>query len=202
MRLRWTSILALSGLALFGRGCQSDAFGPPRQNTEAAKAQNEAAYKLIVEGKFNEAEDILRNAKRADVMYGPVRSNLGLVYLKQHKLYEAAWEFENAIKLMPHQPEVRNNLGMVFEEAGKLKEATESFNRALELEPDNPVYIGNLAKVRIKRKLLDEETRKLLKDVVFKDTRRDWIDWAKLQLIRVPPPGEDIISFPTTRPVQ
>src|SRR5947209_1089830 len=89
---------AIVSAALAGQGCQSGGLAPPRQNTEAARAQNEAAYKLIVEGKFNEAEDILRNAKAADVMYGPVRSNLGLVYLKQHKLYEAAWEFENAIK--------------------------------------------------------------------------------------------------------
>ena len=165
-------------------GCQSTTtIAPPTQNTELARVQNDAAYRLIQTGKYHEAEDILKNALAADILYGPARNNLGLVYLKQKELYAAAWEFENAIKLMPHQPEPRFNLGYVLEEAGKLKEATESLARAVEMEPDNPVYIGNLAKVRIKRTLLDQETRKLLKDIVLKDTRPDWIDWAKAQLI-------------------
>ena len=182
-------------------GCQShNPLATPRQNTELARVQNEAAYKLIKEGKYNEAEDILKNALAADVMYGPARNNLGVVYLKQGKLYAAAWELENAVKLMPHQPEPRNNLGLVMEQAGKLSEATDSFARARDLEPDNPEFIANLARVRVKRNLLDQETRKLLQELVFKDTRPEWIRWAKEQLIRVPAPGEDVITFPTTRP--
>ena len=179
-------------------GCSTDKLPitPPPQNTDAARVQNTAAYSLIKAGKYNEAEDILKNALRADVMYGPARNNLGLVYLKQHKLYQAAWEFENAVKLMPHQPEARNNLGMVLEEAGKLREAADAYGRALQLEPDNPVYIGNLAKVRIKQRLLDAETRKLLNDIVFKDTRPEWITWAREQLIHLPI-GEDVIVIPS-----
>jgi Tfp pilus assembly protein PilF len=182
-------------------GCHSSPpITPPRQNTELARVQNAAAYKLIREGKYTEAEDILRNALAADVLYGPARNNLGLVYYHQGKLYPAAWEFENAIKLMPHQPEPRNNLGLVLEAAGKLAEATESYARARELEPDNPEYIANLARIRVKRGLRDEETRRLLQELVFKDTRLEWIRWAKEQLIHVPAPGEDIILLPTTRP--
>ena len=189
--------------ALLVSGCRSGPpIAPPPQNTELARVQNEAAYGLIKSGKYDLAEDILRNALTADVLYGPARNNLGLVYMKQKKFYAAAWEFENAIKLMPHQPEVRNNLGLVLEEAGKLKEATEALTRAVEMEPDNPMFIGNLARVRIERKLLDQETRKLLKDLVFKDTRPEWISWAKMQLIRIPPPGEDIITLPTSRPAK
>ena len=89
-----------------------------------------------------------------------------------------------------------------MEKAGKLSEASDAFARAYELEPDNPEYIANLAIIRVKRKLLDEETRKLLQEMVFKDTRPDRVRWAKEQLIRVPSPGDDIITLPnaTTRP--
>ena len=190
-------------MALLIQGCGSGSnITPPSQNTELARVQNDAAYTLIKQGKYDESEDILKNALAADVMFGPARNNLGLVFLKQGKLYPAAWEFENAIKLMPHQPEVRNNLGLVLEKAGKLTEASDSYGRAHELEPDNPEYLSNLAIIRVKRKLLDEETRKLLQEMVFKDTRADRIRWAKEQLIRIPPPGEDIVTLPnaTTRP--
>jgi Tfp pilus assembly protein PilF len=196
-------ILLVSVLPLLAIGCQQGGglhVTPPRQNSEAARAQNAAAYNLIVQGKYNEAEDILKNAVAADVMYGPARNNLGMVYFHQGKLYPAAWELENAIKLMPHQPEPRNNLGKVMEAAGKLTEATDAYTRALEMEPDNPEYIGNLAVVRWKRHLHDEETRKLLQQIIYKDTRPDWVRWAKDMLVHVPPPGQDIILLPTTRP--
>jgi Tfp pilus assembly protein PilF len=177
-------------------GCsQNPPITAPPQNTESARAQNNAAYKLIQQGKYPEAEDILKNALVADVMFGPARNNLGLVYFKQKKLYQAAWEFENAVKLMPHQPEIRNNLGMVLEEAGKLREAGESYTRALEMEPDNAVYIGNLAKVRIRQRVMDEQTRKLLDDLVYKDTRPEWVNWAKEQLLHFPK-NEDVILLP------
>src|SRR5207302_136282 len=102
--------------------------------------------------------EALKAALEADVMYGPAHNNLGIVYMKQGKpLYDAAWEFEKAIKLMPHQPETRNNLGLVLEQAGKLSEATDAFMRAHEMEPDNPEYIANLANLRIERKMLDQE---------------------------------------------
>lgn len=188
-------------LTMFIAGCESHHLvSTPTQNTEVARVQNDAAYKLIREGKYEAAEDILKNALAADVMYGPARNNLGLVYFHQHKLYPAAWEFENAIKLMPHQPEVRNNLGLVLEEAGKLREATEAYQRAREMEPDNPVFIGNLARARIKRNLRDEETRGLLKELVYKDSRLDWVTWAKTELIHVPAAGDDVILIPATRP--
>lgn len=185
-------------------GCQSQhtPITPPRQNSEVARVQNDAAYKLIREGKYDAAEDILKNALAADVMYGPARNNLGLVYYHRGEWYKAAWEFENAIKLMPHQPEVRNNLGLTLEEAGKLREATESYQRARELEPDNPEFIGNLARARLKQNLRDDETRRLLQELVYKDTRRTWVEWAKESLIHIPPPGQDIVTIPTTRPAK
>ena len=63
-----------------------------------------------------------------------------------------------------------------------------------------PIRDPRLARIRVKRGLRDEETRKLLQEVVFKDTRLEWVRWAKEELIHVPAPGQDIILLPTTRP--
>ena len=203
-RKRLHILASLLLTVLIGQGCQSHRTGePPPQNTALAREQNDAAYALIKDGKYDRAAEVLKAALEADVMYGPAHNNLGIVYEKLHKpLYDAAWEFEKAIKLMPHQPEARNNLGRVLEQAGKLSEATDAFARAHEMEPDNPEYIGNLANVRLERKMLDQETRKLLEELIFRDHRADRIQWARDQLIRIPPPGQDIIVLPSTRPAK
>jgi len=193
-------LLAVTLLSTIGCSKSHPPVEAPRQNTDLARKQNAAAYNLIKDGKYGEAEAILKQAISADVMYGPARNNLGMVYFHLGKLYDAAWELEVAIKLMPYTPEPRNNLGKVMEAAGKLKEATDAYVRALEMEPENPEYIGNLAVVRWKRHLYDEETRKLLREIIFKDARPEWVKWAKDMLIHLPPPGRDIISQPSTKP--
>src|SRR4051812_18509394 len=108
--------------ALCSFGCKSQSAEATRErhhDTELARNENNRAYQLIQEGKYDEAERILKQAIASDVMYGPARNNLGLVYYHRGRLYDAAWEFQNAAKLMPYQPAPRNNLGLVFEKAGK-----------------------------------------------------------------------------------
>jgi len=41
-----------------------------------------------------EAETLLRRALTADLYHGPAHNNLGVLYLTQGKLFEAAGEFE------------------------------------------------------------------------------------------------------------
>ena len=185
MTHKWI-MLTLLGVA--AAGCQSakpTSSAPPRQDTAKARSDNDKAYELIRSGKFEQAEPLLRKAMDADVMYGPARNNLGLVYYHQEKLYAAAWEFENAIKLMPHQPEPRNNLGLVLEKAGKIDGATEAYAKAREMEPDNPEYLGNLARARVRRGDRDEQTRKLLEELLLKDERPAWREWAQVNLFRM-----------------
>src|SRR5262245_45519901 len=169
------------------------------RDTEQARKENDRAFELITKAKYDQAEKILKKAIAADVMFGPARNNLGLVYYHEGKLYQAAWEFQNAIKLMPYQPEPRNNLGLVLERAGKLTEAADAYDRAKEMEPDNPEYIGNLARAKVRRGDNDAETKELLEEVVFKDSRPEWTTWAKENLLRLshPPPDNE---EPTTRP--
>jgi Flp pilus assembly protein TadD len=185
MMFRPFLILVIS-LGLYGcRSSNSSSASAPRQNTDTARAENDRAFELLKSAKYDQAEQALKRAMAADVMFGPARNNLGLVYYHQDKLYAAAWEFQNAIKLMPHQSEPRNNLGLVLEKAGKLEGAAEAYSKAREMEPDNPEYLGNLARARIRHGDRDEQTRKLLEELVLKDDRPEWRDWAQLNLLRM-----------------
>jgi Flp pilus assembly protein TadD len=196
------SPLAIFALLLLSTGCQSSqtvtAEPPPAGDTALARRLNDDAFEMIRRGKHADAVPLLRRAIEADVTYGPARNNLGLVYYHQDQLYPAAREFDNAVKLMPYQPEPRNNLGMVFERVGKTQAAIDEYARARKLEPDNPQFIGNLARAKIRRGDRDDETRALLEELVFKDTRPEWRDWAKDQLSRLN--ARPIDLGPTTLP--
>jgi len=155
------------------------------QNSEGAHLDTERAFQLIAEGKYSTAEPVLKEAIVYDPMYGPAHNDLGLVYFRLNRLYDAAWEFEDAAKLMPRQPEPQNNLGLVLEQAEQLKEALAAYSKAYELEPSNPEYIGNLARAHVRLGDKDDETRKLLQELVLRDTRPDWSDWARANLLRL-----------------
>ena len=132
-RSRCTFAVVLLAVVWAG-GCRSGGAGDKNdvivangeRDTERALREHERSFQLIRERKYDEAEKACKRALRADIMFGPAHNNLGLVYYHQGKLYAAAWEFQNAIKLMPYQPEPRNNLGLVFERAGKTSAAAEA----------------------------------------------------------------------------
>ena len=175
-------------------GAPGSLSGDVARNTQRAQEETDRAYTLINEGRYADAEPILKRALVADPMYGAARNDLGLVYFHLNRLYEAAWEFQNAAKLMPRQGQPQNNLGLVMEQAGKTDEALRAYAKATELEPDNSEYAGNLARARIRLGLRDEETRRLLEVVVLRDRRADWVDWARFNLTRQRSP----VSAPDT----
>jgi Flp pilus assembly protein TadD len=205
---------ALSLLFLLS-GCQpkpAPAPPPPRvggagslsgdvvRNTDRARQETSRAFELMQKGKDAEAETVLKQALLADPMYGAARNNLGVVYFRLNRLYEAAWEFQNAAKLMPLQAEPQNNLGLVMERAGKSDEALRAYAKAVEIEPENVEYSGNLARARIRLGLGDEQTRRLLEMVVMKDTRPEWVDWARFNLTRLRSSRAATNAAPTTEP--
>ena len=190
---RWPVILALlAALSGCGGKWRAPQGEVPGRDPTLARELNDRAFKLIGENKLGEAERILRESIAADAMFGPARNNLGLVYYQTDRLYEAAWEFENAIRLMPYQPEPRNNLGLVLEKAGKVSGAADAYAKAREMEPDNPEYIGNLARAKVRRGDRDAETRELLQELVMKDPRPNWNQWARMNLFK--------LERPTTQP--
>lgn len=159
----------------------------PYQNTDEAARLNDEAVTYIHQGYLDAAEKQLKAALEADVTYGLAHNNLGMVYYQQKKYYLAAWEFKYAMKLMPHRAEPKNNFGMVMERVGKYDESKTHYEAALEIEPDNPEITANLARLHIRQNEKDERTRQLLQDVIAKDTRQTWIDWANRLLATIQP---------------
>ncbi len=170
----------------------------PRRDTDAARRHNAEGIRLINDGQLAGAEKVLKTACQADVFFGPAHNNLGTVYYRQARYYLAAWEFQYAAKLMPNSCQPQNNLGMVFEAVGKLDEAAERYDKALALNPDDVQTTGNLARLHVRTGRKDEKTRQLLNELVMKDTRPQWVEWAKQRLALMgqippappgPPPG-------------
>jgi hypothetical protein len=132
------------------------------------------------------AEEHLQKALLADVTYGPAHNTLGMLYQKQRKLYLAAWEFEYANKLMPERFEPLYNLALVYEAADKLDRAIEYASMAFSIAPRNADVMETLIRTRIRNGDPIEEVRPLIKEVLFYETRANWVCWAKEQLSRAP----------------
>ena len=168
-------------------GCQSRSVivktdGPKQRDMRLATQKTAQAVELIKKRQFDKAEHLLDEAIEADPFTGIAHNNLGLVYYHQGRLYEAAREFQHAVKLLPYHPEPANNLGMVYESAGKLDDAVEQYATANELEADNPAVLGNLIRARIRRGDDRNDMREQLTELVMKETRPEWLEWARLQL--------------------
>lgn len=157
----------------------------PRRDTDAAQRINRLGLEHLEKGELDEAATAFERALTADVEFAPAHNNLGKVYFLQKHWYKAAWEFEYAAKLLPRRAEPRNNLGLVLEHAGELDRAIEQFQLAVGLDEDAVEYRGNLARALIRRGDRTEQVRSLLQNVIDKDTRTDWVNWARRWLVQV-----------------
>jgi Tfp pilus assembly protein PilF len=206
-----TTVLLLAALSL-ASGCSSNKSAAhhgyetighdPRRDTDLAKQKNAEGIELVRAGKFEEAEKVLKEALDADVTFGPAHNNLGKVFYHRQQFYNAAWEFQYAAKLMPDLAEPRNNLGLVLEAVGKLDDAVGSYDEALKLRPENPQYLGNDARARFERGDRDTHLRQMLEALVMRDSRPDWSQWAREQLVRLEraPIGTGYGETPATLP--
>lgn len=153
-----------------------------QRQTQIAEQKNNQALTLMQQEEWDQAAALLKEALQEDIMFGPAHNNLGKVYFAKNEYYLAAWEFQYAAKLLPHVPEPRNNLGLVFEKVGRLQEAIDWYHQAVQIEPDNAQILGNLARAKVRHGDKDDDLRRILSDLVFKDTRPDWNAWAQRQL--------------------
>jgi hypothetical protein len=192
-------VLLLSAALAVGSGCSlfEEAHKPqqyetvqadPRHETAVAEAEHAKALKILNEPTCCtgcnpcKAEEHLQKALVADVTYGPAHNTLGMLYLRQRKLYLAAWEFEYAQRLMPDRFEPVYNLGLVYEAADKLDRAIEFYSIAFSLSPRTPQVLESLARARLRNGEPIASVRPLLKEILFYETRPVWVCWAKDRL--------------------
>lgn len=130
------------------------------------------------------AEQLLRDALTADLFHGPAHNDLGVLFFRQGKLYEAANEFEWARKLMPGHPDPRLNLALVLERAGHADEAFKAFDSALEVAPEHIPTMQAYARLAIREGRRDEKTSAMVKSVALRGETESWRTWAARELSR------------------
>ena len=90
---------------------------------------------------------------------------MGLAYLEEDKLDEAASEFQKLIELAPREAIGYANLGLVYLRMGRYDEAEKQLLQARELDPGDPDIRLNLAKVYEYQNKSDKSIMELKKSI-------------------------------------
>ncbi|MFN0131461.1 MAG: tetratricopeptide repeat protein [Phycisphaerales bacterium] len=158
----------------------------PESARDSIKAQSltqEAAS--FIDSNPAKAEKLLRDALTADLYHGPAHNNLGVLYLKQGKLYEASSEFEWAKKLLPGHPDPRMNLALTLERAGRSSDALATYQSALDAYPDYMPAIQALTRLQLRTNKPDDQTQARLEDIALSGDSLRWREWARTQLVKL-----------------
>jgi Tfp pilus assembly protein PilF len=185
--IAWMSLLCL--LTLVMSACKSSPHGPyttPSNDARDPQRAQELTSKAVdLMGKDpKKAEELLREALTADVYFGPAHNDLGVLYLKQGNLYEAANEFEWARKLMPGHPDPRMNLALTLERAGRINEAMATYETALEVYPNHVPTMQAMTRLQLRQNRADDRTPGMLKEIALAGENARWREWAQFQLIK------------------
>lgn len=181
-----------AALLLFASGCAARQVGPyaPRgdreRDTRRADEYNRRAADLMND-RPEEAERLLLEALSVDIFHGPAHNNLGVVYLRRGRLYEAAGEFEWARKLMPGHPDPRVNLAITLERAGRTEDAMASYRAALEVLPGDIGALQGLTRIELMNGRTTAETRDRLGIISIRGESEAWRNWAGLAIARLRP---------------
>jgi tetratricopeptide (TPR) repeat protein len=173
----------LAGCRAQGASGPYEVPGEEDRATSVAERLNREAADLI-ETNPEKAESLLREALTKDLFFGPAHNNLGVVFLHQGKLYEAAHEFEWARKLLPGNPDPRVNLALTLESAGRLGEAFKTYETALEVAPEDLAAIQALASLAVRRGRDEPRLRGWLEQIALGATEPRWASWAHEHLLR------------------
>jgi tetratricopeptide (TPR) repeat protein len=176
----------LAGMTGCAHRSQTDPYAPMTEASRDPRKADELNLRAADQIQSNpaQAESLLRQALAADLYHGPAHNNLGVLYLGQGKLYEAAAEFEWARRLMPGHPDPRINLGSVYEKAGRHDDALASYQSALDAYPEHLQATQTLVRLQVRTGKRDSTTRDRLADLALRGETPEWRDWAKAQLLR------------------
>jgi tetratricopeptide (TPR) repeat protein len=165
------------------RGPYSDNGSKHRDIARAEQTYQEALK--VIDSDVKMAEQLLREAMGYDLYHGPAHNNLGVLLLKQGRLYDAAEEFEWARKLLPGHPEPRVNLAITLARGGKHADAIDAARTALEVRPGNLPAIQALTWIQVDQALTDERTLAQLDVIVTRTVDPLWRSWAEKQRDRL-----------------
>ncbi len=98
----------------------------------------EEANRLFEEGKYNEAEPLLKDVVKARPNYADVLNKLGFIAHLKGEYREAVDYFERALQINPKYTEASLNLAITYNELGEFKKAQEVFSLAAQFAHPTP----------------------------------------------------------------
>jgi tetratricopeptide (TPR) repeat protein len=96
--------------------------------------------------RWNEANELYREALEIAPRYADVHCKLGQTLLELDEVEQAAIHFEEALTINPHYAEALALLGVSQKRLGDLATARRSFRRALEVDPNQPIAAAEIAR--------------------------------------------------------
>lgn len=119
---------------------------------------HQAGDRALAEGRFVEAEELLRRAEflyERLISYLPdepiLLSNLGGLMARSRRLGLAIVLLKRAVEKAPEMREAWSNLGAAYRTNGNIEKALEAQMRALEIEPDHPATLSNISGIFVNR---------------------------------------------------
>lgn len=96
----------------------------------------ERGYKLLNEGKLDDAEHVYRGLVSLDPFDSYFHTVLGSVYQRQDRRQDAVDAYTRALRINPYNATALANRGEVHFHEGRILEATQDIQAALECDPD------------------------------------------------------------------
>ena len=110
-----------------------------------ARARNNYATSLLVQGRFAEAEPHLRVAVAEKPSFAEAAANLGVALSAQGRLEEGASHLRRAVTLRPDYAAAHRNLAETYALQGRLGDAAAHYLEALDDQPDDVALLNRAA---------------------------------------------------------
>jgi|GEM_PF-4304092 len=124
---------------------QQSANNTPKEQDKAASLQTSEASGMIKQGRYAEAEILLKKAAELHPEDAELHNNLGIALRMQNRLKEAEAAYGAALKIKPDYPEALNNLAVIIGMNGDRNRAAELYRKAIALKPSYAEAHLNLA---------------------------------------------------------
>ena len=96
------------------------------------------------QGNFPAAISAYRKTLGTTINQAEIYGELGLLHSKQQDPQQAAWHYEQALKLKPDWPELQYNLAVVLHQVGNWQGAIAAYDQAIKIKPDYGAAYFNL----------------------------------------------------------
>ncbi len=162
------------------------------QMSQGSRTAAETAYQKAVnaesKGAWTEAIRYYEEAIALDRTLLEARTNIGNVYVRQHRLPEAIEQFQAAVDIEPNYAVAHNNLGSVYLMIGQEARAVQEFLAAIRLDARyvSPYY--NLGSLYARRGDVDRAISFLTKALAMEPAVLTWVrkdpDFDRIRAVR------------------